>query len=113
MSNMFEGCSSLTSLNLSNFNTNNVQNMKDIFYGCSSLTSLNLSNFNTNNNIIKDMSYMFSNLKRLTSLDLSNFNTNNVQNMNHMFYGCSFSTSLTTNNQKILYEWRKKKYIFF
>ena len=29
-----------------------------MFYNCSSLTSLNLSNFNTNN--VKDMSCMFS-----------------------------------------------------
>ena len=31
MSHMFYDCSSLTSLNLSNFNTNNVTNMEDIF----------------------------------------------------------------------------------
>ena len=33
MSYMFSECSSLTSLNLSNFNTNNVTNMKDMFSG--------------------------------------------------------------------------------
>ena len=32
MSNMFFKCSSLTSLNLSNFNTNNVQDMTYMFY---------------------------------------------------------------------------------
>ena len=31
MNSMFSFCSSLTSLNLSNFNTNNVKDMKDIF----------------------------------------------------------------------------------
>ncbi len=56
MSEMFSYCS-LTSLNLSYFNTNNVNNMSHMFYNCSSLTSLNLSNFNTNN--VKDMSRMF------------------------------------------------------
>ena len=45
MSYIFYGCSSLTSLNLSN----NVNNMSYIFYGCSSLISLDLSNFNINN----------------------------------------------------------------
>ena len=54
---MFYNCSSLTSLNLSNFNTNNVTNMKDMFSYCSSLTSLNLSYFNTNN--VSDMEGMF------------------------------------------------------
>ena len=38
---MFYNCSSLTYLNLSNFNTNNVNNMSYMFYNCSSLTSLN------------------------------------------------------------------------
>ena len=40
---MFYYCSSLTSLNLSNFNTNNVKEMSRMFFHCSSLTSLNLS----------------------------------------------------------------------
>ena len=46
---MFSGCSSLKELNLSNFNTNNVTNMRDMFNGCSSLKELNLYNFNNNN----------------------------------------------------------------
>ena len=41
MSYMFSECSSLTSLNLSNFNTNNVKDMSFMFSECSSLTSLN------------------------------------------------------------------------
>ena len=48
MSYMFSYCSSLTSLTLSNFNTNNGNNMSCMFSYCS-LTSLNLSNFNTHN----------------------------------------------------------------
>ena len=57
---MFYDCSSLTSLNLSNFNTNNVTNMDSMFYNCSSLTSLILTNFNTINVI--NMSNMFHKL---------------------------------------------------
>ena len=76
---MFQLCSSLTSLNLSNFNTNNVQNMRSMFSECSSLTSLDLSNFNTNN--VQDMSYMFKEYSSLNSLNLSNFNTNNLKDM--------------------------------
>ena len=57
---MFNGCSSLTNLNLSNFNTQNVTNMFCMFNGCSSLTNLNLSNFNTQNFI--DMSAILKNV---------------------------------------------------
>jgi len=42
---MFSGCSSLTSLDLSSFNTENVTNMGAMFYNCSRLTNLNLYNF--------------------------------------------------------------------
>ena len=61
MSYMFYNCSSLTSLNLSNFYTYNVQNMSYMFYNCCSLTSLNLSNFNAYN--ADNMSRMFSGIK--------------------------------------------------
>ena len=47
----------LKELNLSNFNTNNVTDMKSMFSGCSSLKELNLNNFNTNN--VTNMSDMF------------------------------------------------------
>ena len=37
---MFEGCSGLTTLDVSNFNTANVTNMYDMFYGCSGLQTI-------------------------------------------------------------------------
>ena len=58
MSFMFDGCSLLKDLNLSNFNTNNVTEMSHMFDGCSSLNELNLNNFNTNK--VTNMWYMFS-----------------------------------------------------
>ena len=47
MSYMFYGCSSLASLDLSSFDTSNVESMESLFGGCTSLESLDLSNFNT------------------------------------------------------------------
>ena len=96
MNYMFYQCYSLISLDLSNFNTNNIKDMSYMFSWCFSLTSLNVSNFN-NNNVI-NMSYMFSDCRSLTTLDLSNFNTNNVTYMSHMFYDCSSLTSLNLSN---------------
>ena len=92
MSNMFNSCRSLTSLDLSNLNTSNVIDMNSMFRGCSGLTSLDLSSFNTSN--VTDMSYMFGNCKSLTSLDLSSFNTSSVTTMSYMFDGCSGLTRL-------------------
>ncbi len=89
---MFYYCSSLMSLDLSNFDTSNVTSMRLMFCGCSSLSSLDMNNFNTENVI--DMGFMFSDCSGLTSLDMSNFNTENVTNMYSMFSGCSGLTSL-------------------
>ena len=59
---MFSGCSSLSELNLNNFNTNKVRNMTHMFSGCSSLKELNLNNFNTINVVeIGGMFYKCSN----------------------------------------------------
>ena len=45
MSYMFKECKSLTKINLSNFNTQNVDDMSYMFNVCKSLTNMNLSNF--------------------------------------------------------------------
>ena len=96
MSFMFEGCSALKSLDLTNFNTAKVTNMGNMFEGCSALTSLDLTKFNTAN--VTDMSFMFKGCSALKSLDLTNFNTANVTNMSNMFKGCSALTSLDLTN---------------
>ena len=54
---MFERCSSLKKLNISNFNTSSVTNMGSMFERCSSLEELILSNFITNN--VTNMRSMF------------------------------------------------------
>ena len=45
MGGMFSWCSSLTNINLSNFNTQNVKDMSEMFRECKSLTNIDLSNF--------------------------------------------------------------------
>jgi len=84
---MFYNCSSLKSIDLSLFNTTNVNNMSNMFYDCSSLESIDLSSFNTTN--VNDMSYMFCGCSSLKSIDLSLFDTTNVNNMYFMFCDCS------------------------
>ena len=92
MRHMFHGMSNLTSLNLFNFDTSKVTNMSYMFCFMSSLTSLNLSSFNTSK--VTDMSDMFGNMSNLTTLDLSNFDTFKVTNMSEMFRDMSNLTAL-------------------
>ena len=93
---MFFNCSSLTSLDISNFKTSEVINMDYMFDSCSSLKILNLSNLDTSK--VKGMGGMFHDCKSLISLDLSSFNSRNVINMNSMFHGCRSLTSLELSN---------------
>ena len=98
MSYMFSGCESLKEINLTNkFNTNKVINMNYMFYNCKNLISLDLSNFDSSN--VTDMSYMFSGCESLKEINLANkFNTNKVINMNYMFYNCKNLISLDLSN---------------
>ena len=93
---MFSGMSSLTSLDLSNFNTSNVTNMSSMFYNMRNLTSLDLSNFDTSK--VTSMASMFSGMSSLTLLNLSSFDTSKVTNMRYMFHGMSNLITLDLSN---------------
>ena len=67
--------------------------MGSMFYGCNSLTSLDVSNFNTSN--ATNMNHMFRSCKSLKSLDISNFNTSKVSDMRYMFYYCESLITIT------------------
>ena len=69
-----------------------VTNMTDMFKNCSSLTSIDLSNFETSS--VTDMTGVFYNCSSLTSLDVSKFDTSAVTNVQGMFDGCTALTSL-------------------
>ena len=97
---MFLRCSSLTELDLQNFNTTNVKDIGSMFNECSRLTELDLQNFNTAN--VTDMSCMFFKCYNLTKLDLKSFNTTKVKDMGCMFSWCS--------NLKELYHYKCYKY---
>ena len=92
MTGVFNGCSALTSLDLTNFNTAKVTDMKLLFANCSALESLDLSMFNTEN--VTSMPSMFNGATNLKTLNVSNFNTEKVNNMGHMFANCPNLTSL-------------------
>ena len=81
MNSMFYECSSLTSLNLSNFNTNNVEDMREMFDGCSSLKKENVK-------IKKEIQFIF---------------TKNVFNKkNKLFYNNFFKLFITINYLTVL-----------
>ena len=93
MAHMFNGCSIISSLNLTSFNTENVTNMQDMFRDCVNLKSLKLgSSFKTGK--VRYMQEMFEGCKALESLDLKYFNTTKVEDMSYMFYRCESLNTL-------------------
>ena len=88
MGGTFNGCSSLTRLDVSNFDTSNVTNMNFMFSDCRSLTSLDLSKFDTSK--VTQMYLMFQGCSKLKTIYASNkFNTSQVSNSDNMFSGCT------------------------
>lgn len=92
MSEMFDGCRALSKLALTDFKTGQVTTMESMFLGCSTLETLDVSSFNTEN--VTTMVGMFNNCSSLRSLDLPGFNTANVTEMSSMFKKCSSLRSL-------------------
>ena len=121
---MFSDLKSLESLDLSDFDTDNLVSMYSMIFGSNKLQSLNLSNWNfnkvtigfggssnafgpgapsslktiildnVNTSEVTDMSKLFLGLNNLQSIDLSDFDTSNVTNMSEMFSQCSELTEL-------------------
>ena len=96
---MFESCKNLFEIEfLDFFETNNVTNMKGMFDKCHNLSKINLTNFNTEN--VEDMSFMFSECSKLEIIELnpSKFTTKQVIDMNHMFNECSNLKEINLNS---------------
>ena len=86
MEGMFQCCEEIVLLNLSNFDTSNVNDMSYMFNGCIKLKEIKgLNKFNTKN--VDNMSTMFQNCENLEYLDLS-FDTSKVYEMSYMFCKC-------------------------
>ena len=103
-SKMFDRMTNLATLDLSNFDTSKVTNMRFMFSDIPNLTTLNLSNFDTSN--VTNMGAMFRGVSNLTTLNLSNFDTSKVTNMGSMFFHASNLTTLNLSNfdtSKVMY----------
>ena len=87
MNGMFDSCTSLKSINFGNFITSNVYDMEKMFYKCTNLISLNLSSFDISK--VNKIHYMFADCKKLNNLNLSNFIISNKLEFSNLFEGCS------------------------
>ena len=93
---LFNNCTNLKTIDLSNFNTSNVKYMWGMFMNCTSVENLDVSTFDTSN--VETMLGMFANCQKLKSLNLNNFNTSKVTGMYNMFVGCKELKELDLSN---------------
>lgn len=84
MSYMFNN-TGLATINVANWDTGNVLSMKNMFSSNPELESLDISNWNVVN--VKNMSAMFMRADQVKTLNIANWNIINVEKMNHMFSG--------------------------
>ena len=95
---MFEGCSKLTSLDLSNFNTSNVtgtfsNEFERMFYGCTSLETLDLSGWNLDK--IKTMSNMFKGCSNLKTIRMIGCNQTTIDKIKSALTSNGISSHVT------------------
>lgn len=122
MSGMFDYCSNLLGLDISHFDTSNVQAMSFMFEGLT-ISELDLGNFNMSKVI--DAAYMFagnpnlsnvilngldtsslefcegmfSNCTSLEFVNLSSFDASKIKSIGHMFEGCTSLLSVSWQNK--------------
>ena len=96
---MFNGSTSLISVDLSRISINLNSRLNGMFTGC---TNLIYVNFNFKSLFVAiSMDEMFMNCKLLTSLDLSNFNVSKVTSFSHMLDGCSSLRKINLKSFKL------------
>ena len=90
MSYMFFDCGSLSSLDVSGFDTSKVTDMYSMFYGCKNLEELriNYENDKWNTSSVDNMAWMFGACESLPTVDVSNFKVEKVITMRSMFQDC-------------------------
>lgn len=96
ISGLFDGCASLTSVNLNMLDTSSTEFMPNVFKNCRSLQTLDLSSFNTEK--VVDMHCMFQGCESLEIIDIKSFRLRNNVSLIHLFRSCVSLKQLDISN---------------
>ena len=94
----FDGCNNLTELNCSTWNTGKVYNIQLAFYNCNSLETIPVRDWDTKNVMYMDKA--FGNCTSLVNLDVSKCDTSKVVELTNTFYHCSSLKTLDVSKWK-------------
>ena len=101
MAGIFNECYQLKEIKgINKFITDKVENMYAMFQACTNLEYLDLSNFNTSN--VRDFSWMFNQCNKLKYLNLLNFTLINCKTKNMFVFNQKKHCKLITSNKQIL-----------
>ena len=93
---MFDGATGLTTAKVDSWNLRCMKDISGVFQRCGELTNLDVSKWNTSN--VTNMSWMFNGCSKLGNLDVSNWDTSNVTDMRGTFQACDSLNSLDVSN---------------
>ena len=94
----FNGCTNLTELNCSTWNTGKVYNLQLAFYNCNSLETIPVRDWDTRSVMYMDKT--FGNCTSLVNLDVSKWDTSKVVELTNTFYHCSSLKTLDVSKWK-------------
>ena len=94
----FDGCNNLTELNCSTWNTGKVYNMQLAFLNCKSLETIPVRDWDTRGLMYMDKAFAYC--TSLTNLDVSKWDTSKVVEMTSVFYQCSSLKTLDVSKWK-------------
>lgn len=101
---MFQHCTHLRSVDMSQFDMSNAESFKWMFVNCQALTTTgDISKWNTSNVI--DMSQMFSGCRSLTEIDVSGWDVSKVTTFEYMFYSLNTDAWMQLRNIRGLQNW--------
>lgn len=86
-------------IDISNWDTSNVEDMYAMFIGCDTLIEIKLADLCVNN--VENMSNMFAGCKSLETINLSKWNVGACQNFENMFTNCKKLKNLNINSWKV------------
>lgn len=96
MLSLFKDLTNVSSIDISNVNTEGLDYMSSTFENCNKLTSVLFGNINTSE--VFTMAKMFKNCSSIQTVDVSKFDVSNVSMFNEMFYGCTNLRTIYCNN---------------
>ena len=97
MSMMFQGCKSLTQIDIKSYDTSELKDISGLFSGCQGIKKISLSKW-TSAVTIKEMIGMFNDCQNLEKIEFPKIPFKNVSDASGLFYKCGKLRTITNGD---------------